>query len=188
MAKKQTSKRGGTGIATDDADDNVDKIRDILFGGQMRDYEKRLDAMEKRFEQAVERSARDLERRIERLDKYAKREVEKIAEQIRAERKDRIAEARKGTGEINSLTEQVETWFAESDEQLATESKDLRSALHEQVDNLTAQIRDMHGQLQATLQKETTELQDTKLASEDLAALLTEVAMRLNKDFKLPKG
>lgn len=186
MSKKQTNKRSG-GV-TGEVDDNVDKIRDILFGGQMREYEQRLDAMEKRLAQTVERTARDMERRIERLDKYAKREVDKLAEQIKAERKDRIADAKKGAGELGSLTEQVEAWFAESDEQLATEAKDLSNTLHEQAEDLTAQIREAHSQLQASLQKEMAELKDAKLAREDLAALLTEVATRLNKDFKLPKG
>ena len=188
MAKKQTTKRSAKSMGTNEVEGNVDKIRDILFGGQMRDFEQRLDAMEKRLTQAIERGARDLERRVERLDKYTRREVDKLTEQLKAERKDRVAEARQGANEFNTLVEQVEAWFAEVDEQLASESKDLRSTLNEQGEELTAQIREAHKQLLASLQKETSELADVTLAREDMAAVLTEVAMRLNKDLKRPKG
>lgn len=188
MAKKQTTKRSAKSMGTNEVEGNVDKIRDILFGSQMRDFEQRLDAMEKRLTQAVERGARDLERRVERLDKYTRREVDKLSEQLKVERKDRVTEARQGANEFNNLVEQVEAWFAEVDEQLARESKDLRGTLNEQGKELTAQIREAHNQLLASLQKETSELANVTLAKEDMAAVLTEVAMRLNKDLKQPKG
>lgn len=187
MTRKTTQKGSNKG-GVEDVDENVDKIRDILFGSQMRDYDSRLDAMEKRIVQTMERNARDLERRIERLDKYARREVEKLSDQIKAERKDRIADTKKGSADLGSLTDQVETWFGEVDEQLAQESRDLRTAMHDQAEDLTAQISEARSLVQAALQKEAEELRDSKVAREDMAELLTEMAMRLNKDFKLPKA
>jgi len=188
MPKKQSNQRATKRVAKDEMDGNVDKIRDILFGSQMRDYELRLDAMEKRITQSFERAARDIERRIERLDAYARREVDKLSEQIKTERKDRVAEGKKGASDLGELSEQVESWFAEADEQLASETKDLRTILHTQSEELNAQIREAHEQLQSALQKESAQLADIKLGREDMAALLTEVAMRLNNDFKLPKA
>ena len=49
-------------------------------------------------------------------------------------------------------------------------------------------IHDTHEQLSTNLATETRSLADDKLAREDMAALLTEVALRLKKDFKLPKA
>ena len=40
MAKKQSKK--ASGVDLENTDGNVDKIREILFGGQMRDYEQRI--------------------------------------------------------------------------------------------------------------------------------------------------
>ncbi len=188
MTKKQSSRRNTGSDAAEDVDGNVDKIRDILFGSQMRDYETRLEATEQRLTQAIDRMTKNMERRIERLDKYARREVDKLSEQIKAERKDRTAEGKKSAKDLTSLTEQVEAWFAEVDEQMASESRDLRNALHDQGEELAAQIREAQSQSHEALQKEASELKDEKVAREDMAALLTEVAMRLNKDFKLPKA
>ncbi len=187
MSKKQSNRRGTSNAATSDVEGNVDKIRDILFGGQMREIEQRLDAIEKNLSQAIERAKRDMERRVDRLDKYTRREVDKLSEQVKTERKERVADGKKGAGDLNNLTEQVETWFGEVDEQLAQEAKDLRSALHDQGEDLTRQIAETRSALQEALAKETSTVADTKVAREDLAELFTEIAMRLNKDFKLPK-
>ena len=187
MTKKQSQRRPARTTEADDVEGNVDKIRDILFGSQMRDYEQRLESTEKRLMDAIERAARDVERRIDRLDKYARREVDKLSDQIKEERKTRAAEGKSSAGELNSLVQQVEAWFAEVDEQLAGESRELRNVLHDQGEELTARIGEARSQLQDSLQKETSGLKDEKLSREDMAALLTEVAMRLNKDFKLPK-
>jgi archaellum component FlaC len=188
MSKKQTTKRGTSKPGTDDADGNVDKIRDILFGSQMRDYEQRLEATEKRIMQSIERLSRDMERRVDRLDKYARREVEKLSERIKTERKERAADAKKGTGEMSKLNDHLESSFAEIDEKLAAESRGLRNSLLDQAEDLAAQLQEVRTQLQEALEKEAASLQNEKLNREDMAALFTEVAMRLNKDFKLPKG
>ena len=188
MSKKQTSGRNARQSGTDDVDGNVDKIRDILFGGQMREFENRLEAMEKNLAQAIERSAKDLERRFDRLDKYARREVEKLNEQIKNERKERAAELKQGEGELNNLANHVETWFTEVDEQLGTESKELRDLLQAQTEELQAQVHESHSELKDTLAKDTAELARTRLARDDLAAVLAEVAERLGHNSKPSKG
>lgn len=188
MSKKQSNKRRTKADPAESVDGNVDKIRDILFGPQMRDYESRVEALEKRLTTLIERSARDLERRIERLDAYTRREVDKLTERIRNERKDRTAEGKKGAAELGELADQVETWFAEVEEQQSQEVKEIRNQQHDYAEAIAAELQQAQGELQNMLQKEVAKLSTTKLAKEDLAALLTEVAMRLNEDFKLPKA
>jgi dsDNA-binding SOS-regulon protein len=185
MARKQTQ---GTKSAIDDMDGNVDKIREILFGGQMRDYEGRFADLEKRLTQRIERTGAELEKRIERLNTYAKREVDKLSERIKTERKDRVADAKGGERELKDLSQHVEGWYAELEDRLDTESKDLRKSLHEQSEDLSALIAETRDQLSAMLADETRSLDDSKIAREDLAGLLSEVSLRLTKDFKLPKG
>lgn len=185
MARKQTNKDGMTDA---DVEGNVDKIRDILFGGQMRDYDQRFNELEKRLNQSIERLSRDFEKRIERLDGYTKREVDKLADQVKAERQARKEDAKAGGEELQHLTDQVETWFAEVDDQVATESKELRAELHDQHETLVSLVRETRDQLNEALLAESRKLADQKLAREDLASLLSEVALRLQNDFKLPKA
>lgn len=171
-----------------DVEGNVDKIRDILFGGQMRDYNQRFDDLEKSLSQSVERLGRDLEKRIDRLDTYARREIDKLADQLKAEKKDRLAESKRGANDVQELTTQVEVWFGDVDEQLATETRDLRDSIHDQHEALSQLIKETREQLDDALTQQTRSLADSKLAKEDLAGLLSEVALRLQNDFKLPKA
>ena len=88
---------------------------------------------------------------------------------------------------LDELTQQVESWFAEVEEQMETETRDLRSALKAQGDDLLVAIETTSKELSSNLQAEAAEISDVKLGREDLAGLLSEVALRLKKDFKLPK-
>ena len=185
MAKKQSSRRNAP---TGEVDGNVDKIREILFGGQMRDYEGRFADLEKRLTQRIDRMGVELEKRIERLNTYAKREVDKLAERIKTERKDRLADSKSGSRDLKETVQQVEGWFGEVEDRLDVESKELRNAIHEQSEELANLVAETRDHLNTALSSETRQLEDAKLAREDLASLLSEVALRLKKDFKLPKG
>ena len=51
---------------------NVDKIRDILFGSQMRDYEKRFIRLEDRMQKEISSLKEDLLKSFETLERYMK--------------------------------------------------------------------------------------------------------------------
>lgn len=186
MAKKQI--RNQPGVSTDNVDGNVDKIREILFGGQMRDYEQRFQDLENRLTRNIEVMSSNFEKRVDRLDAFAKREIEKLVEQVKDERKARREDGKQGARDYKELAQQVESWYAELEEQIGSETQDLRGTLQEQSEELAGMIHDTHEQLSKNLASETRSLADDKLAREDMAALLTEVALRLKKDFKLPKA
>ena len=185
MARKQTQAKKPAG---DEIEGNVDKIREILFGGQMRDYEGRFADLENQLTQRIEHMNGEFEKRVERLNAYAKREIDKLSERLKTERKDRITEIKDNARDLKDATQQIEGWFGEVEDRLDTETKDLRNSIHEQSDELAALIAETRDHLNATLVSETRGLADTKLAREDLAGILSEVALRLTKDFKLPKG
>lgn len=185
MARKPKQSQRPTG---EEIEGNVDQIREILFGGQMRDYDSRFDDLEKQLTQRLDRMSTEFEKRIERMNTYAKREIDKLSERIKTERKDRVADVKNGARDLKDVTNQVEGWFGEVEDRLDNESKDLRNAMHEQSDELAALIAETRDQLNAALVSETRSLADAKLAREDLAGLLSEVSLRLTKDFKLPKG
>jgi Sec-independent protein translocase protein TatA len=180
MAKKQT--RNQDGLATDNVDGNVDKIREILFGGQMRDYEQRFADLETRLTKQIESIANGFEKRIDRLDTFAKREIEKLVEQVKEERKARREDGKLGSKELKGLAQQLESWCGELEEQIGSETQELRGQLQEQSEELSGMVSDAHDQLSKSLAEETKNLADGKLAREDLAAILAELSSRLKKD------
>lgn len=187
MSKQTNTNQESVDGSGPELDDNVDKIRDILFGGQMRDYDKRFADLEKRLTTQVERLSSDLEARIERLGAYTKSELDKLADNLKAERKDRIADTKQGSEGLKQLAERNGSQLEEAEERFDAVTKDLRHALHDQNEDLSALLRATRDEVNTALGQETQALDDAKLGREDLAALLSEVALRLKDDFKLPK-
>src|SRR5215468_3205657 len=68
---------------------NVDKIRDILFGANMREYEKRFGRLEERLTKSSEALRDDLKKRFDSLESYVKDELEAIATRLKAEKVER---------------------------------------------------------------------------------------------------
>src|SRR5215211_5678813 len=83
----------------------VDKIRELLFGNQMQDYDRRFSLLEDRFQQKL----RDLEgesaRSLASMESSLKKQIESIAGQVRQEQ-DLRGEADKELG--RSLREQIQ--------------------------------------------------------------------------------
>jgi len=184
MAKKQTRK--ASDVDLENTDGNVDKIRDILFGGQMRDYEQRFADLEDRIMRNIDIMSKNLEKRVDRLDAYAKRELDKLGGQFKEERLARRKDDKSSAREMKDLSKQLESWYAKLEEDLDEESQTLRRDLQEQSEELSGMISDVHDQLSKSLSGEARNLADAKLARDDMAELLAEMALRLKKDLKLP--
>ena len=169
-------------------DRNVDQIRDILFGGQMRDYERRFVEITQRLEQDGTRLRTDLEKRLDALEQRFDEQVEKLGKLLRQEIGDRgkaqddlesrlLQAARSSRNEINAALEHAQQEAAQADERG-------RKALHE----LDAALKAAVNASAAALTGARDELRSEKVAREDLAALFTEVALRLKGSFDLPTG
>src|SRR6202161_4996226 len=65
---------------------NVDKIRDILFGSQMRDYEKRFVRLEDNVTKAIEGLREDMTKRLDTLGAFGRQEVDSLSKRIKSEK------------------------------------------------------------------------------------------------------
>jgi exonuclease VII large subunit len=170
----------------DAADRNVDQIRDILFGGQMRDYERRFVELNQRIEADFDALRQDQERRFGNLEKRLDEQFEKLSKALRQEVNDRTAAvddletrlvqgARTQRSELTGAIEALEQSQASAEERLRAALADLDAAL-----------KDQSGRLNQSLTRSRDELRADKVGREDLAALMTELALRLKGDFDLP--
>src|ERR1051325_9278771 len=71
-------------ISSDLSGGNLDKIREILFGNQMRNYEKRLTRLEERVVIETTDLREDLRKRFDSLELFIKKEVESLGDRIKA--------------------------------------------------------------------------------------------------------
>src|SRR5271169_1644678 len=69
---------------------NVDKIRDILFGSNMREYEKRFARLEERLTKSSDALREDLKKRFDALESYVREEIESLGQRLKNEKAERI--------------------------------------------------------------------------------------------------
>jgi len=65
----------------------VDKIRDLLFGNQMQDYDRRFSKLEERFLQRFKEIESETARNLSAHDSNSKKQVDSLASQLREEKK-----------------------------------------------------------------------------------------------------
>lgn len=88
VEKKPATASGNIGNEIADAG-NMDKIRDILFGNQARDYEKRFVKLEDQVAQDAADLKAEIVKRIDSLETYIKQEIKDINDRIKNESNDR---------------------------------------------------------------------------------------------------
>ncbi|HKE46853.1 MAG TPA: hypothetical protein VKB52_02220 [Rhodanobacteraceae bacterium] len=172
--------------AGDGADRNVDQIRDILFGGQMRDYERRFVDFNQRLEAELARLREAQDKRLAQIDKRIDDQLDKLGKLLRQEIQDRNRSiddlesrlqqaARTARGEVAASLEAQAQELAATDERLRGALADLGKAAHARA-----------GETDAAMSRLGSELRGDKVGRGDLAALLTEFALRLTGEFELP--
>lgn len=170
--------RGGAG--------NVDKIRDILFGSQMRDYESRFARLEETLIKETAETRESSRRRFDQLENYIRREFEALQARLKAERDERSDGLNNQTRELKDLGESLSRRIRDLDDRETEVERNLRNDLLQQARDLTEEIRAKHDELASLLERRTGELRDSKTDRAALATLFNEVALRLSDEFRIP--
>jgi len=165
---------------------NLDKIRDILFGPQARDYDRRLARLEERLvKEAVDLRA-DLKTRYDALELYIKKEVAALGDRLTTEHNERAESGRKFTYDMKEMGEHFEKKTAQLAEQASLNQRELREQILERFRTLSDDLRQKSTELSASLERHMQELRVEKTDRAALAALFAEVAMRLNHEWQFP--
>jgi phage host-nuclease inhibitor protein Gam len=170
--------RGGAG--------NVDKIRDILFGSQMRDYESRFARLEETLIKETLEIRETNRRRFDQLEGYIRKEFETVQTRIKSERDERSDSAAQQSRELKDLGESLGRRLRDLDDRGTNVERELRSDMLQQARELTEEIRARHDEIASMVEKRVTELRDGKTDRAALATLFTEVALRLSDQFQIP--
>jgi hypothetical protein len=170
--------RGGAG--------NVDKIRDILFGTQMRDYESRFARLEETLIKETVEIRETSRRRFEQLESFIHKEFETVQSRFKSERDDRTDVASQHSRELKELADTLSRRIRDLDDRGNSVERDLRNSMLQQARELTEEIRVRHEEISTLLERRVHELRDGKTDRAMLASLFTEVALRLSDQFVIP--
>jgi DNA repair exonuclease SbcCD ATPase subunit len=165
---------------------NIDKIRDILFGAQKREFDKRLARLEERVVKEATDLRDEIRRRFDSIENYAKKEIESLGERLKTEQQERNQALKEAAREVKDHVNVLDKKISQLDEQTSKKLRELRQQLLDQSKELTDELRQKHQSLSDLLDKEVSDLRLEKTDRVALANLLTEVSLRLTNDLKLP--
>lgn len=167
-------------VNTIDAEANeIDTIRDIIFGRQMANYEDRFAQLEERINAQIAAMREQMTHRLEETEKLIKEQKDRLTERLNDEQSERKAEAerlssgivvaQKGLStDIDALADRQVQDIQTIGEQLTALSSDLSDEIHIQ-----------HVEISKKIEQAVQELDNEKLARKALSQLLMEMAGRL---------
>jgi hypothetical protein len=180
----------GTELSTADGvgGSNIDQLREIIFGGQLREYERRFARMEARLAKELADVREEVRARCTALEKHVRDEVESMTVEFRAAQQSRAAEERRLSQSIVDTAKGAEDRIGALTELVTRENRDLRVQLRDQTKAITDDVQRRYAELLALVERDAAELRDGKANRTDLSALFMEVALRLRGESVIPES
>lgn len=173
------------GAAVDESQ-NVDRIRDILFGSQMRDYDGRFQRLEERLAAEANNLRADVGKRLEAIEAYMRGESESLGNRLNTEQSERGQAVERINRDLAETTRHLNERITNLDNQIAKELRDLRQLMLDQTKALSAEIKEKHDTLRAGLDHEAQQIRGAMTGREALAEMLSELSLRLKNEFRVP--
>ena len=188
MSQNSTDKTKPAVRANAAPEGNVDQIRDILFGGQMRDYDRRFDELDERSKREAERARAEFIKRFESIEQLLKDQADKHAAQLKKLDAELKASAEAATVSSERLAKALRTELADVDEKHDAGSSALRDRVHKLANETAESLRSSQDEISVIIDRMGTGLRDEKVARDELAGFFSEMALRLTRQFDLPKS
>ncbi|MCF4970004.1 hypothetical protein [Nostoc sp. CMAA1605] len=163
---------------------NLEKVREILFGSQIRDVDKRFTRLEERLITEINNFRDEAKKRLDALETYIKKEVDALTERVKKEQVERESALKAITEEQKSINQSLERKFSHFDEQNNHSQRELREQILNQSKELQEDIQKKYEEILVLLKREMQALDRDKTDRTKLATLFTELAVRLNTDYK----
>lgn len=160
----------------------VDKIRELLFGNQMQDYDRRFNALEERFQVKLRELEADTARSQSGAEANIKKQLESLAGQLREEKELRSDGDKELGRDTRERDQALEKRIAQLSDQVAQLERDVSERLTHEAQALRDEIRRRGDESRQTMERMFAELSNVKTDRTLLAGLFVEVARCLNQD------
>jgi len=159
---------------------NVDKIREILFGNQIKDFEHKFQQLQEQINKDINTLKNDSKRRIDTLESFVKSEFESLHQRLDGEQEVRIAEMEESTNKLESRIKLLDKRLSEQNKINNDKSRELRQLLLDQSKDLFEQMNQKQLDDRDLVNKVRDELDSEKVDRSALSSLFTELAMQVS--------
>jgi Skp family chaperone for outer membrane proteins len=146
------------------ADLNLEKLREILFGADRRDIERRLNRLDERLDRELTQLRKAIEDAVEPIERFGREEIQSLGGRLRDQEQLRM-----------------ET-FRASEERAKQLVEELRTHTLEQIKLVADQFRRREDAFTTAIKKAIRELDLRKMDRAALAGLLSETAVNVTRE------
>jgi hypothetical protein len=158
---------------------NIDQIRDIIVGSQLREYDTRFEHIETELS-LVRQDMRD---RVEQLRNAFSLELRAAVDSLEKKIKTVSLNAQDESADLRQQMDRINKKFSNTiealDESVDKQTSLLKGEISETRVNLQEDVRNLRTHILEELDRQFSTLRDAKIARDDMAEILFELGMRL---------
>jgi len=166
---------------------SVDKIRDILFGNQMQDYDRRFAQIDERFQQKLRDLESETTRHLSTVETSLKKQLDSVANQMVQEKDLRADSDKELERGLRDHAQSLEKRIGQLSDQLSQFERDFIERITQETQALRDELKRRNDDTRAAVERMFAELSGVKTDRNLLAGLFVEIAKCLNQDIA-PKG
>lgn len=152
---------------------NLDQIREILFGEQVRRRDAHLLQLESSFDQKIERLQKEMMAQFGDIKKILEQTSADMTESLNIEKEQR-------SGAHEDLSQQLHEFTKQIQERVDQGEKEIKTQMQDQLTRLQKEVDGQHRDAVASVDRMIADLKSQKADSEDLSSLFAEISSRLS--------
>ena len=158
---------------------NIDQIRDIIFGAQLREYDSRIDKIESNL-LLLQQEMRD---RIEQTRTSCLTEIRSAVDSLEKKIKSFTLNSQNDNTEIRQIIDSLNKKFSTGIESLDKTLDEQTKSIHNEMSNTTSKLQDDISNLRShvfeELERRFSMMNGSKIAKDDMAEILFELGLRI---------
>ncbi|MEZ2226823.1 MAG: hypothetical protein ACBR12_04325 [Microcoleus sp.] len=158
---------------------NIDQIRDIIFGAQLREYDNRFD----KIDSDLSMMQQDMQARIEQVKTVLSGEMRAAVDSFEKKIKSITLNTQEESADLRQQIDRVNRKFSSSiealDEAIDNQTTSIRDELSQTRERLSEETRTLKTQVFEELDRRFSMLREVKVSRDDMAEILFELGMRL---------
>lgn len=166
-------------VKTAPSSENLDKVREILFGEQIRERDHRLAELESRLTVGIAKLREETQRSVESLRSNLNRETQSLMSRLGTETSEREASDKQIMSLLKEAQKTLEDRVNQVDQRAIKAEGEIRQSMTDQLKLLRQEFDQKQVTLNQALNQSTTEIRDRMVDRSNLAALLNDLANTL---------
>ena len=158
---------------------SVDKIRDLIFGTQIKDFEEKFSSLDNTLELLEDKMTKAFNASHDKLRKETRSALDVLEKKIDNLSSNTQKESTKLKELIDTTDKSLQVQLSHQKEKFALKLKAIKETAEDDNKKMAANMAVMQSEIEATLEKNLSTLSDEKLSRDSMAKMLLDVAMKI---------